>query len=64
MANETPKHRTIRIRLDTYRRLKVLAATLGVSMVVLIERWLTEAEKIKHTHSDTNRADESETPSG
>lgn len=45
MANDTPKHRTIRIRLDTYHRLKVLAAKMGISMLALIERWLTDAER-------------------
>ena len=45
MANDTPKHRTIRIRFDTYHRLKVLAAKMGISMLALIERWLTDAER-------------------
>lgn len=49
MANDKPHHRTIRIRLDTYRRLKVLAAQMGVSMVALIEQWVTESE---HTVPD------------
>ena len=38
-------HRTIRIRLDTYKRLKVLAAKLGISMLALIERWLSDEER-------------------
>ncbi len=51
MANDTPKHRTIRIRLDTYHRLKVLAAKMGISMLALIERWLTEAERTQEQGS-------------
>ena len=49
------QHRTIRIRTETYRRLKVLAARLGVSMIALLERWVTEAERA-HTGAATGAA--------
>jgi predicted DNA-binding protein len=45
MTGSAPQHRTIRIRLETYRRLKVLAAQMGVTMVALIEAWVSEVEK-------------------
>lgn len=44
MPNDAPAHRTIRIRLDTYRRLKVVAARLGLKMTDLIDRWVATEE--------------------
>jgi hypothetical protein len=52
MTHTPPQHRTIRIRLDTYHRLKVLAAKMGISMLALIERWLTEAERTQEGKQD------------
>lgn len=34
-----PKHRTIRIRIETYTKLKLLCALLGKSLVVLLDEF-------------------------
>ena len=39
-----PMHRTVRIRLETYRRIKLIAAKRGVTMVALIDGWVSNAE--------------------